>query len=54
MDQHVQLEDVAADQITELHKILEQNYDPNEQPQAYYKALQDTRNTLKSLNEIID
>jgi hypothetical protein len=28
LDQYVQPEDVA-DQITELHKILEQSYDPN-------------------------
>jgi hypothetical protein len=53
MDQYVQPEDVA-DQITALHKILEQNYDPNEEPQVYYKAVQDARNTLESLNEIID
>ena len=47
MDQYVQLEDVA-DQIKELHKILEQNYDPNKEPQVYYnKILQDARNTLK-------
>jgi hypothetical protein len=48
MDQYVQPEDVA-DQITALHKILEQNYDPNEEPQAYYIAVQDARNTLESL-----
>jgi hypothetical protein len=53
MDQYVQPEDVA-DQITELHRILEQNYDPNEEPQVYYKAVQDARNTLESLNEIVD
>jgi hypothetical protein len=53
MDQYVQPEDVA-DQITALHQILEQNYDPNEEPQVYYKAVQDTRNTLESLHEIID
>jgi hypothetical protein len=53
MDQYVQPEDVA-DQITALHKILEQPYDPNEEPQVYYKSVQDARNTLESLNEIID
>jgi hypothetical protein len=53
MDQYVQPEDVA-DQITALHKILEQNYDPNEESQVYYKAVQDARNTLESLDEIID
>ena len=42
------------DQITALHKILEQDYDPNEEPQVYYKLVQDARNTLKSLNETID
>ena len=49
MDQYVQLEAVA-DQIPTLHKILEQNYDPNE-PQVYYKTVQDARNTLELLNE---
>jgi hypothetical protein len=34
MDQYRQLEDVA-DQITALHKILEQPYDPNEEPQVF-------------------
>jgi hypothetical protein len=53
LDQYVQPEDVA-DQITELHKILEQKYDPTEEPQVYYKAVQDARQTLASLNEIID
>jgi hypothetical protein len=42
MDQYVQPEDVA-DQITALHKILEQSYDPNEEPQVYYKPVQDAR-----------
>jgi phosphoglycerate-specific signal transduction histidine kinase len=47
-------EDVT-DQITALHQILEQNYDPNEEPpQVYYKAVQDARNTLESLDEIIN
>jgi hypothetical protein len=50
MDQYIQLEDVA-DQITVLHKILEQSYDPNEEPQVYYKSVQ---NSLKSLDETID
>ena len=53
MDQYVQPEDVA-DQITELHKILEQEYDPNEEPQVYYKGVQDARNLLESLNQSID
>jgi hypothetical protein len=53
LDQYVQPEDVA-DQITELHKILEQTYDPTEEPQVYYKAVQDARQTLASLNEIIN
>ena len=53
LDQYVQPEDVA-DQVTELHKILEQKYDPNEEPQVYYKTVQDARNTLESLNETID
>ena len=53
MDQFVQPEDVA-DQITALHKILEQDYDPNEEPQVYYKTVQDARNTLEPLNETID
>ena len=43
--QYVQPEDVT-NQITELHKILKQNYDPNKEPQLYYKAVQDARNTL--------
>jgi hypothetical protein len=34
--------------------LLQQNYDPNEEPQVYYKAVQDARNTHESLNEIID
>ncbi|OEU09064.1 hypothetical protein FRACYDRAFT_248889 [Fragilariopsis cylindrus CCMP1102] len=38
MDQYVQPEDVA-DQVTALHKVLDQNYDPNEEPQVYYKIL---------------
>ena len=53
MDQYVQLEDVA-DQVTVHYKILEQNYDPNEEPQVYYKLVQDARNTLESSNETID
>ena len=53
MDTYVQAEDVA-DQITALHKDLEQKYDPTEDPQVYYKAVQDARQTLASLNEIID
>jgi hypothetical protein len=53
LDQYVQPEDVAS-QITALHKILEQNYDPNEEPQVYYKTVQDARNTLEALNETID
>jgi hypothetical protein len=53
LDQYVQPEDVA-DQITALHKILEQNYDPNDEPQVYYKTVQDARNTLEALNETID
>jgi hypothetical protein len=50
---YVQPEDVA-DQITALHKDLEQKYDPTEDPQVYYKAVQDARLALISLNEIID
>jgi hypothetical protein len=42
VDQYVQPEDVA-DQITALHKILEQSYDPNEEPQVYYKSVQDAK-----------
>ena len=38
LDQYVQPEDVA-DQITALHKILEQTYDATDTPQVYYKAL---------------
>jgi predicted nuclease with TOPRIM domain len=53
MDQYVQPEDIA-DQITELHQILEQIYDPNDEPQVYYKAVQDARNTLESLNETVE
>ena len=53
MDQYVQPEDVA-DQVTALHKILEHEYDPNEAPQVYYKAVQDARNALDSLNQTID
>jgi hypothetical protein len=53
LDQYVQPEDVA-DQITALHKMLEQNYDPNDEPQVYYKTVQDARNTLEALNETID
>jgi hypothetical protein len=44
----------VADQITALHKILEQSYDSNEEPQIYYKSVQDAKNSLESLNEIID
>ena len=46
-------EDVA-EQVTALQKILKQNYDPNEELQVYYKVVQDARNTLESLNEIIN
>jgi hypothetical protein len=38
----------VADQITALHKILEQTYDPTEEPQVYYKAVQDARQILES------
>jgi hypothetical protein len=41
MDQYVQPEDVA-DQITALHKILEQQYDPNEEPQVYWRVPADS------------
>jgi hypothetical protein len=37
-DQYVQPEDLA-DQGTEMHKQLEQKYDPSEEPQVYYKAV---------------
>ncbi|MGK3739067.1 MAG: hypothetical protein ACI90V_005914 [Bacillariaceae sp.] len=47
LDQYVQPKDVA-DQITALHKILEQTYDPTEEPQVYYKAVQDARQILES------
>jgi hypothetical protein len=53
MDQYVQPEDIA-DQVTALHKILEQTYDTTEAPQVYYKAVQDARLTLESLNQTID
>jgi hypothetical protein len=53
MEQYVQPEDIA-DQITALHKILEQSYDPNEEPQVYYKSVQDAKHSLESLNETID
>jgi hypothetical protein len=53
IDQYVQPEDVA-DQVTELHKQLEQSYDPTEEPQVYYKAVQDAKLTLESLNQTID
>ncbi|OEU15577.1 hypothetical protein FRACYDRAFT_240270 [Fragilariopsis cylindrus CCMP1102] len=53
MDQYVQPEDVA-DQVTALHKVLEQEYDPTEAPQVYYKAVQDARNALDSLNQTVD
>jgi hypothetical protein len=53
MDQYIQPED-KADQITALHKILEQSYDSNEEPQVYYKSVQDAKNSPKLLNEIID
>jgi hypothetical protein len=53
MELYVQAQDVA-DQVTALHKILKQPYDPNEEPQVYYKSVQDARNTLESLNETID
>ena len=46
--------DDVAEQVTALHKILKQNYDPNEELQVYYKVVQDARNTLESLNKIID
>ncbi|OEU09757.1 hypothetical protein FRACYDRAFT_248014 [Fragilariopsis cylindrus CCMP1102] len=36
MNKYVQPKDVA-DQVTALHKILKQDYDPNEEPQVYYK-----------------
>ena len=53
MDQYVGPENVA-DQVTVLHEILEQDYDPNEESQVYYKAAQDAKNTLESLNQTID
>jgi hypothetical protein len=53
IDQYVQPEDIA-DQVTELHNQLEQAYDPTEEPQVYYKALQDAKLTLESLNQTID
>ena len=53
IDQYVQPEDVA-DQVTELHKQLEQKYDPTEEPQVYYKAVQDAKLTLESLNQTIE
>jgi len=53
LDQFVQPEDIA-DQITALHKILEQTYDATDAPQVYYKAVQDARITLESLNQTID
>ena len=53
MDQYVEPENVA-DQVTVLHEILEQDYDPNEESQVYYKAAQDAKNTLESLNQTID
>jgi hypothetical protein len=53
LDQYVQPEDVA-DQVTELHKQLEQKYDPTEEPQVYYKAVQDAKLTLESLHQTID
>jgi hypothetical protein len=53
MEQYVQPEDIA-DQLTALHKILEQAYDPNEEPQVYYKLVQDAKHSLESLNETID
>jgi hypothetical protein len=53
IDQYVQPEDVA-DQVTELHKQLEQAYDPTEEPQVYYKAVQDAKLTLESLNQTIE
>ena len=43
-----------ADQVTVLHKILKQGYDLKEEPQVYYKQVQDAKNTLKSLNQTID
>jgi hypothetical protein len=52
-DQYVQPEDLA-DQVTEMHKQLEQKYDPSEEPQVYYKAVQDAKLTLESLNQSID
>jgi phosphoglycerate-specific signal transduction histidine kinase len=54
MDQYVQQPEDVSDQITALHKILEQLYDPNEEPQVYYKSVQDAKNSPESLNEIID
>ena len=53
MDQYVEPENVA-DQVTVLHEILEQDYDTNEESQVYYKAAQDAKNTLESLNQTID
>jgi hypothetical protein len=44
----------VANQVTELHKQLEQQYDPTEEPQVYYKAVQDAKLTLESLNQTID
>ena len=32
------------------HKIPEQEYDPNDKIQVYYKTVQDARNTLEPLN----
>ena len=53
MDQCVRPEDVA-DQVTALHKVLEQEHDPTEEPQVYFKLVQDARNSLESLNETIN
>jgi hypothetical protein len=40
--------------VTELHNQLEQAYDPTEEPQVYYKAVQDAKLTLESVNQTID
>jgi hypothetical protein len=44
MNKYFQPEDVA-DQVTALHKILEQDYDPNEESQVVYCKLSSTRCT---------
>jgi hypothetical protein len=46
--------DIFQYQYMDIAGTSQQSYDPNEEPQVYYRSVQDARNTLESLNENID